>query len=123
MCNFCNSSVNFILKRDKKKVFKFASLQSDFAGEILRRNGIDETTLNTLILAEGGTKIYKRSSAALRIAGRLRFPWHLTYVFIIIPPFIRDFIYDIIARNRYRWFGKRDACRIPTAEERERFVE
>ena len=104
-------------------MFKFASLQSGFAEEILRRNGIDETTLNTLILAESGTKIYKRSSAALRIARRLRFPWHLFYAFIIIPPFIRDFIYDIIARNRYKWFGKRDACRIPTAEERERFVE
>ena len=111
------------MERDKNKVFKFASLQSDFAAEILRRNGMDGTAFDTLILAESGGMICTRSSAALRIARRLRFPWHLTYVFIIIPPFIRDFLYNIIAQNRYRWFGKRDACRIPTAEERERFVE
>jgi len=111
------------MERDKNKVFKFASLQSDFAAEILRRNGMDGTAFDTLILAESSGMIYTRSSAALRIARRLRFPWHLLYVFVIIPPFIRDHIYNIIARNRYRWFGKREACRIPTAEERERFVE
>jgi len=111
------------MERDKNKVFKFASLQSDFAAEILQRNGMSSVTFDTLILEESGGTIYTRSSAALRIARRLRFPWYLSYAFIVIPPFIRDYIYNIIARNRYRWFGKRDACRIPTAEERERFVE
>ncbi|MGV8016694.1 MAG: thiol-disulfide oxidoreductase DCC family protein [Ignavibacteria bacterium] len=123
VCNFCNSSVNFIMERDKNKVFKFASLQSDFAAEILQRNGMSSVTFDTLILAESGGTIYTRSSAALRIARRLRFPWYLSYAFIVIPPFIRNYIYNFIARNRYRWFGKRDACRIPTAEERESFVE
>lgn len=122
VCNFCNSSVNFIIDRDPKKCFKFASLQSEYAGKILEANGISGDNFDTIILAAPGGKLYKRSSAALRISARLKFPWNLFVIFIVIPPFIRDIFYNIIARNRYRWFGKRDACRIPTPEERERFV-
>ncbi len=122
VCNFCNSSVNFIIDRDKEKRFLFASLQSDYAAKILLENGMGGKDFDSIVLLSPDGKIYKRSSAALRIALRLKFPWFLFYAFIIIPPFIRDFCYEIIARNRYKWFGKRDACRIPTPEERERFV-
>ena len=121
ICNFCNSSVNFIIDRDKNDYFRFASLQSEKGKDILDRHGLDSNNLTTLILAEGG-KYYIKSSAALRIAGRLKFPWNLSIIFLVLPPFLRNPIYDIIARNRYKWFGKRDACRIPTEAERNIFL-
>ncbi|MCE1164389.1 MAG: DCC1-like thiol-disulfide oxidoreductase family protein [Bacteroidetes bacterium] len=123
VCNFCNSSVNFIIDRDPGKRFFFASLQSGYAGKILAEYRLDQTDFDTIILVSPEGRLHKRSGAALRIAAKLRFPWCLFYAFIIVPPFLRNVFYNIVARNRYRWFGKRDACRIPTAEERERFVE
>jgi len=121
VCNFCNSSVNFIIDRDKNDYFRFASLQSDTGREILDRHGLDSTNLTTLILTEN-QKYHIKSSAALRIAGRLRFPWNLFKIFLIVPSFIRNPFYDIIALNRYKWFGKSDACRIPAEAERKRFI-
>jgi predicted DCC family thiol-disulfide oxidoreductase YuxK len=121
VCNFCNSSVNFIIDRDKNDYFRFASLQSEHGKEILNKFGFDSTNLTTIILAER-EKYYNKSTAALRIAGRLRFPWNCFKIFLLIPPFIRNPIYDIIARNRYKWFGKLDACRIPTESERKKFL-
>jgi predicted DCC family thiol-disulfide oxidoreductase YuxK len=121
VCNFCNSSVNFIIDRDKKDYFRFASLQSVESLEILSRFGLDSSNLTTLILVVK-EKYYIKSTAALKIAGRLKFPWYLFLIFLIIPPFIRNPVYDVIARNRYNWFGKRDSCRIPTTEERNKFL-
>jgi predicted DCC family thiol-disulfide oxidoreductase YuxK len=121
VCNFCNSSVNFIIDRDKNDYFRFASLQSEAGIEILGRFGLDSTNLTTLILTEN-QMFHIKSSAALRIAGRLRFPWNLFKIFLFVPPFIRNPIYDTIARNRYKWFGKSDACRIPTESERNKFL-
>lgn len=121
VCNLCNSSVNFIIDHDPKGHFKFAALQSDFGQEKLKELGYNTEDFDSLVLLSGG-KVYKKSSAALRIARKLNGLYPLLYIFIIIPPFIRHALYDVIARNRYKWWGKRDSCRMPTPELRSRFV-
>ncbi|WP_420385558.1 thiol-disulfide oxidoreductase DCC family protein [Roseivirga sp.] len=122
VCNLCNSSVNFIIDHDPNGHFKFAALQSDFGQQKLEELGYNQAEFDSLVLLSGG-KVYKKSSAALRIAKKLNGLYPLLYVFMIIPPFIRHAVYDIIAKNRYRWWGKRDSCRMPTPELRARFVE
>jgi len=122
VCNLCNGAVNFIIDHDPKGHFKFAALQSDFGQEKLSELGYDQEEFDSLILLSDN-KVYKKSSAALRIAKKLNGLYPLLYAFIIIPPFIRHGVYDIIAKNRYKWFGKRDSCRMPTPELRARFVE
>lgn len=121
VCHFCNNSVNFIIDRDPKKKFVFAPLQSDLAKVALQKFGEDTVKIDTIILIQNN-KIYKRSRAALEIAKQLKGLWPLCYIAIIIPGFIRDIVYNIIARNRYKWFGEMEACRIPTPEMRERFL-
>ena len=120
-CNLCNSSVNFIIDRDPEKRFKFTSLQSEIGEEISNKYKIDKSKTDSVILVEAD-RVYTKSSAALKIAKYLRGIWKLAYVFIIIPKFIRDFFYDIIAKNRYKWFGKKNECRLPTPELKERFL-
>ena len=122
VCNLCNSSVNFIIDHDPKGRFKFAALQSEFGQKKLQELGFDQEEFDSLVLLSGD-KVYKKSSAALRIAKKLSGLYPLLYVFIIIPPFIRHGVYDIIAKNRYKWWGKRDSCRMPTPELKARFVE
>ena len=121
LCNVCEGSVKFILKRDGNRRFRFASLQSDVAKDLTRPFGVDPSALNTMMLVQDGT-LYKRSDAVLRIARRLRFPWMLSSVFLVLPRFLRDPVYNFVGRNRYRWFGKKDECMIPTPEIRERFL-
>lgn len=122
VCNFCNSTVNCIMKHDRKGRVKFASLQSAYAQTYLPTVGIDPTALESVIVVRGG-KVYRESSAALRIARSLSGGWPLLgYLGYVLPPFIRNAIYRWIARNRYKWYGKREACRMPTPEERSRFV-
>jgi predicted DCC family thiol-disulfide oxidoreductase YuxK len=121
VCNFCNASVNFIIDRDKKGIFQFAALQSEIGQEILRKNGLNATTFDSIILIND-KKVYQKSDAALEIARNLDGFWKIFYIFKIIPPFLRNSIYDLIAKNRYRFFGKSDTCRIPTPELRTRFL-
>lgn len=121
VCNLCNASVDFILKRDKRDYFRFTALQSDAGGEIMRANALDPGKLDTFLLYEK-ERIYARSTAALRVARRLSGAWPLLYAFIIVPRPIRDFFYNRIAKNRYRWFGKRQTCRVPTPLERSKFL-
>jgi predicted DCC family thiol-disulfide oxidoreductase YuxK len=121
VCNFCNSSVNFIIDRDYKDSFRFAALQSEKGIELMKGFGLDSENLKTIILIENG-KYYTKTTAALKIAKQLKGFWKISYIFIIIPPFIRNIAYSIIARYRYIWFGKKDACRIPSPEEREKFL-
>lgn len=121
VCNFCNSSVNFIMARDKRDKFRFAALQSDAGIGLQKKFNLDPYDLDSFILVQGD-KYYKKSTAALRTAKELGFPWSLLYVFIVIPPFIRNIAYNIIAKNRYRWFGKKETCRIPTPDERAKFL-
>lgn len=121
VCNLCNASVQFIIERDPTAIFRFAALQSDFGQSILAKNSVNTEGGDSIILVEDG-KVYDRSTAALRIARRLSGSIKLLYVFIIIPRPIRDFVYKIIAKNRYRWFGKQDACWMPTKALKARFL-
>jgi predicted DCC family thiol-disulfide oxidoreductase YuxK len=121
VCHLCHRSVRFIARRDPRKRFVFSPLQSPRGREIMRRLGMDEHQPGSIILAEGD-RLYTRSTAALRIASRLRAPWPLLRVFWVIPRPIRDALYDWIARNRYRWFGKMEACPLPEEDLRDRFV-
>lgn len=121
VCNFCNRSVNFILDHDRRKRFRFAALQSDVGQTVLRRFGLETDDFDTAVLVEHG-RAYTKSSAALRIARNLGGWWSALAVLLAIPPFLRDAAYDLLARNRYRWFGKADSCRVPTPEIRDRFL-
>lgn len=122
VCRFCDASVNFIIDRDPKQTFRFAALQSDVGQRLLCEHQLSTTDLNTIVLIEG-SRVSNRSTAALRIARRLRFPWNLLCVFLILPNPLRDFVYKVIAANRYRWFGKRESCRIPTEADKKRFLD
>lgn len=121
VCNLCNGFVQFIIIRDKKRYFRFASLQSDYVSSL----NLDEENLisdmNTVILLEDG-QIFTKSAAVLRIVRQLRFPYPLAYIFVVIPRPVRDILYSWISRNRYRWFGKRESCMIPTPDLVDRFV-
>jgi predicted DCC family thiol-disulfide oxidoreductase YuxK len=121
VCNFCDSSVQFVLKRDKKAYFNFASLQSEIGQQLLEKYKIPKDKFESLVLIEND-KAYLFSTGALRIARKLNGAWPLLYGFIIIPPFIRDFFYKLIANNRYRLFGKKEECMIPSPEWRSRFL-
>ncbi|AJR04178.1 thiol-disulfide oxidoreductase [Siansivirga zeaxanthinifaciens CC-SAMT-1] len=122
VCNLCNSSVQFIIKNDKKGVFKFAPLQGTFGKDIINKYQIDTTQTDSIILlTKNGLKI--KSTAALYISKALNFPLNLLFVFIIVPAFIRDGVYNVIAKNRYKWFGKKEACMIPTPELKNKFLE
>jgi len=121
VCNLCNASLDFIVERDGASAFRFASLQSEAGQALLRRFQLPTDEHRSLVLVEGD-RYYTRSSAALRIARRLGGLWPLLYAFIVVPRFLRDAAYDVVARNRYHWFGKRDTCRVPTPELKSRFL-
>lgn len=122
VCNLCNSSVNFIIDQDKHDVFRFASLQSGKGQEVMKQFGLPEGEYNSFLLLDNG-KLYMRSTAALRVSKYLPGVWKILYAFIIVPKFIRDFVYDIIAKHRYKWFGQAESCRVPTPELKAKFVE
>ena len=121
VCNFCNNAVNFVIKRDPKSVFKFATLQSSVAQEILKSHNLDNAEMNSFVLIEND-KIYSKSTAALRVCRRLKGLWPLMYGFIIVPKLIRNGIYNWIAKNRYAWFGKKEVCMVPSPDVRARFL-
>ncbi len=121
VCNLCNSGINYIIDHDKNNRFKFASLQSDAGQSFLKKSGLNDKDFDSVILIEG-EKFYTKSSAVLRIADEFGPLWKLFYVFIVIPAPVRNFFYDIIARHRYKWFGKKDSCRVPTPELKEKFL-
>ena len=122
VCNLCDGVVNFIIKRDKKDIFRYASLQSEVGQKLTKENGIDTSKMDTFILIESNTKYSLKSTAALRIARQLSGGYPLLSIFLIIPIPIRNWIYDIISKNRYKWFGKTDQCWIPTPELQSRFI-
>jgi predicted DCC family thiol-disulfide oxidoreductase YuxK len=121
ICNLCQASVQFIIKRDPNAHFRFASLQSEVGKKILKRYNISDD-INSFILVVG-EKYYTKSSAALMVCNYLQGFWKLLYVFMFVPRPIRDRIYHFIAENRYKWFGKRESCLIPTSDLRKRFLE
>lgn len=121
VCNFCDASVQFIIKRDPAAHFLFTSLQSEKGLELTKKYAIPED-VDSLVLIENG-KAFTKSSAALRIAKKLDGLWHLFFLFILVPRKIRDGVYNYVAKNRYKWFGKKeDACTLPSIEQRKRFI-
>ena len=120
LCNFCDQSVQFIIKRDKHAQYKFTSIQGDAGQEIIKKHNIP-TGIDSLILIENDTYYYK-STAALRICKKLSGGWKLVSTLLIFPKPIRDSVYGIIAKNRYKWFGKKDQCILPPPEIRNRFL-
>ena len=122
VCNLCNGSVRFVIERDPHKHFQFAPLQSETATTLIGGTANPLAMPDSIVLVDDG-RLYVRSTAALRIARRLRFPWPLLWVFMVVPRPLRDWVYDVIARHRYGWFGKRDTCMVPTKEIRDRFLE
>jgi len=113
--------VNFILARDKNDLFRFAALQSDAGQELLKRFNLSRTSFDTFILVDGENH-FTKSTAALLIAGKLKGVVKLFYPFIFLPKPFRDFFYNLIAKNRYKFFGKREICRVPSDDERKKFI-
>lgn len=122
VCNLCNSAVTFVIQRDPKNRFMFAPLQSKSGERLVKQYHIDTASVDSIILIKNNTA-YAKSTAALRIAQSLSGAWPVFSIFLIIPRFIRNWVYDYIAKNRYKWYGKKDACMIPTPELRDKFLE
>lgn len=124
MCNLCNGAINFLIDQDSKQHLYYASLQSGTGQEVLKRFNLPaEEDYESFIFLRSDGELFQKSRAALEVGKALGGLWTLSYIFIVIPGFLRDGIYSWIARNRYKWFGKRDTCRMPTPELRSRFVE
>ena len=122
VCNFCNSSVKFILKHERSNELKFAALQSDIGREILEEHGEKSTDFDSIILMDEG-RLFKKSRAAFRIAKHLKYPYAAFNVIGVLPAFFTDFFYDLVAKNRYKIFGRSDACMLPSPEMRMRFID
>ncbi len=122
LCNLCNGAVLFIIKRDRDDVFRFVSLQSDLGKEIIRYIGADVSKTDSIVWYKPGEAYYYKSDAALKIINRFGRFWGLLNLFKIVPAFLRNAIYDWVARNRYHWFGKQESCMVPTPELQEKFL-
>ena len=122
VCNLCNGSVQFIINKDPSGIFKFAPLQSGIGKDLLLKFDLSDNNMDSIILIENSDYFIK-STAALRIVKRLGILWSLLYILILIPKPIRDYFYDIVARNRYNWYGKRTQCMIPNEDIKNRFLE
>jgi len=122
VCNLCTRVVKFIMKRDTKEKFKFAALQSESGQALLKRFGLPTNDFNSFVFISG-EKYFLRSSAGLHVLRELGGAWKLFYAFIIIPQPLRDFIYSIVAKTRYKIFGKLDTCIIPSPEVKQRFLD
>ncbi|WP_347175301.1 thiol-disulfide oxidoreductase DCC family protein [Polaribacter uvawellassae] len=123
VCNFCNASVLKIIKKDTQNLFLFASLQSEIGKQITNHFKIDTKKTDSIILVTSKDNYYSKSSAALKIAKHFGRFWMLFQIFWILPKAFRDFFYDYIAKNRYKWFGKKESCMIPTPELKSKFLE
>ena len=121
-CLLCQSSVHFILKNEKEHEIRFASLQSDFSKEVLSKNGLDQNYVDSIVFLLG-EQCFLKSDAALTVASYLKAPWSWIRYLSCLPRFIRDPVYDWIARNRNQWFGRNNSCMLPSQELRERFLD
>lgn len=113
VCNLCSNIVQFVIKKDHKDIFRFASLQSEFGQQVLKKFNLPASNFNTFILYKNG-KIYLKSTGALLVAKQLSWPWPLLYSFIILPSFLRNALYNFVAKNRYKWFGQKATCWNPS---------
>ena len=121
VCNLCNQSVQFIINQDQAGLFHFTALQSEVGKTLLQKHNLSPENIDTVVLVEGD-KAYTRSSAGLQVLRHLGLPWSLLSVFLILPKGFRDFVYNYIAKNRYRWFGRQESCMMPTAGLKSRFL-
>ncbi len=119
ICNLCNSAVQFIIKNDKKDLFRFVALQSDLGKDICNYIGVDQNIIDSIILYNPGLAYYYKSSAAIEIAEDLGGIYSLVSIFKIFPEKLRNYFYEYIAKNRYKWYGKKESCMIPTPELKE----
>ena len=123
VCNLCNNAVQFVVKRDKEAVFRFAALQSEIGKKLIAERNIDTNKVDSIILIEPGIAYYIKSTAALKISTSFGGLWSLSTILMWLPEGFRNIVYDFIAKNRYKWYGKKDQCMIPTAELKARFLE
>jgi predicted DCC family thiol-disulfide oxidoreductase YuxK len=121
VCNFCNGAINFVLKHDRKGIFRFAALQSEAGQKLLKQYHLSTNDFESFILLDDG-QVYKKSSASLRVLNKLPWYWKEIQILKIIPRIFSDAIYDFIAKHRYKWFGKKEQCMVPTPEIRSRFL-
>lgn len=121
VCNYCNSMVNFVIRQDKSQIFRFGTLQSASAQELLEHYHLPIKDFDSFVFIETG-KAWVKSTAALKVMKHLSWYWQWTQLFWIVPKFIRDGVYSFVAKNRYKWFGKKESCMIPSAELRSRFL-
>lgn len=122
VCNLCNSSVRFVLRNNSNQSIKFATVQSELGKRTLTANNMSVDTFDSMLYLEDG-KVYLKSTAALKIASQLSFPWKLLQIFYLIPRPIRDWFYEQVAKNRYQWFGRQEMCLVPTDEIKDRFID
>ena len=122
VCNYCNTMINFIIRQDKQKKYLFATLQSAFGQKLLQQFHLPTHSFDSFLILDKG-KLYSKSTAALRIYNQLPWYWKWTQLFWVFPKFLRDAVYNVIARNRYKWFGKRNECMVPRPELKERFLD
>ena len=123
VCNLCDGAIQFIIKHDKKDVFRYASLQSELGKELVSERGLNPEEIDSIMLIEPGVAYYRKSTAALEISRDLSGGYSLLKNFLFIPEVMRDGIYDFIANNRYKWFGKKEQCMIPTPELKAKFLD
>ena len=121
VCNLCNRSVQYVIQHDPEGIFNFASLQGETGQQLLKKYNLPVNDFNSFVLVEN-EKVFINSTGALKVAKRLNGMVRLLYGFIIIPPFIRNAVYNLIARNRYKWFGKKDSCMVPSPALKTRFL-
>jgi predicted DCC family thiol-disulfide oxidoreductase YuxK len=122
VCNLCNSAVQFVIQQDQKDVFLFVALQSELGQQILKHIGVNPVNIDSIVLYEPGVAYYYKSSAAIQIARSLGGFWHFGTIFRVIPTGIRNLLYDYIAKNRYKWYGKKESCMTPTLELKIKFL-
>ncbi len=122
VCNLCNGFIQFVIKRDNKDTFRYASLQSEIGKKLVSERGIDSNSIDSVVLIEPGVAYYIKSDAALQIGSDLNGFGSLSRILFLIPSGLRNIVYDLIARYRYAWFGKKDACMIPTPELQSKFL-
>nr|WP_321225983.1 DUF393 domain-containing protein [uncultured Psychroserpens sp.] len=122
VCNLCNSSIQYVIKHDKKNLFMFVPLQSNIGQDIINEYKIDPKKTDSILLYSNENGLSSKSTAALKVAKHLGFPRNLMSVFFTVPAFIRNWVYDYIAKNRYKWYGKKEACMIPTPELKSKFL-
>ncbi|PKD17217.1 thiol-disulfide oxidoreductase [Salegentibacter salinarum] len=123
VCNLCNNAVTFIIEHDKKDVFRFASLQSEIGKKLVEERGMDPNELDSIVLIDPGVAYYRKSTAALEISRELSGGYSLLKHFNFIPEGLRDGIYNFVANNRYKWYGKKESCMIPTPELKSKFLD